>query len=51
MPRSAGAGEEDGFFDALANGLVSATDPRSIGGDLVNYGAQPWPGIISLRQA
>src|SRR3546814_6128965 len=23
-----GAGEEDGFFDALANGPVSATDPR-----------------------
>jgi conjugal transfer pilus assembly protein TraF len=24
-----GAGEEDGFFDALANGPVSATDPRA----------------------
>lgn len=36
-----GAGEEDGFFDALANGPVSATDPRSIGGDLVSYGARP----------
>lgn len=31
-----GAGEEDGFFDALANGPVSSTDPRVIGGDL-NY--------------
>jgi conjugal transfer pilus assembly protein TraF len=30
-----GAGEEDGFFDALANGPVSATDPRVLGGDLV----------------
>lgn len=33
-----GAGEEDGFFDALANGPVSATDPRALGGDLVNIG-------------
>ncbi|TAJ74920.1 MAG: conjugal transfer protein TraF [Sphingobium sp.] len=31
-----GAGEEDGFFDALANGPVSSTDPRVIGGDLVD---------------
>ena len=31
-----GAGEEDGFFDALANGPVAATDPRVIGGDLVD---------------
>lgn len=31
-----GAGEEDGFFDALANGPVSASDPRVIGGDMVN---------------
>jgi conjugal transfer pilus assembly protein TraF len=31
-----GAGEEDGFFDALANGPVSATDPRALGGDLVD---------------
>ena len=31
-----GAGEEYGFFDALANGPVSATDPRVIGGDLVD---------------
>jgi len=30
------AGEEDGFFDALANGPVSSTDPRVIGGDLVD---------------
>ena len=38
-----GAGEEDGFFDALANGPVSASDPRSqasemLGGDLVETG-------------
>ncbi|MDE1917887.1 MAG: conjugal transfer protein TraF [Sphingomonadales bacterium] len=33
-----GAGEEDGFFDALANGPVSATDPRVLGGDLISYG-------------
>lgn len=31
-----GAGEEDGFFDALANGPVSASDPRVIGGDTVS---------------
>ena len=31
-----GAGEEDGFFDALANGPVSATDPQALGGDLVD---------------
>jgi conjugal transfer pilus assembly protein TraF len=30
-----GAGEEDGFFDALSAGPVSATDPRALGGDLV----------------
>nr|WP_233250888.1 MULTISPECIES: conjugal transfer protein TraF [unclassified Novosphingobium] len=36
-----GAGEEDGFFDALANGPVSPTDPRVISGDLVNSGARP----------
>jgi conjugal transfer pilus assembly protein TraF len=33
-----GAGEEDGFFDALSNGPVSALDPRALGGDLVSYG-------------
>jgi conjugal transfer pilus assembly protein TraF len=38
-----GAGEEDGFFDALANGPVSATDPRVLGGDLVNTGGSPRP--------
>ena len=38
-----GAGEEDGFFDALANGPVSATDPRVIGGDLIAAGAEPRP--------
>lgn len=31
-----GAGEEDGFFDALANGPVSASDPRVIGGGMVS---------------
>lgn len=36
-----GAGEEDGFFDALANGPVSASDPRAqaremLGGDLLD---------------
>lgn len=41
-----GAGEEDGFFDALANGPVSASDPRSqasemLGGDLVNPAGAP----------
>lgn len=38
-----GPGEEDGFFDALANGPVSATDPRALGGDIVdvNTGKQP----------
>ena len=43
-----GAGEEDGFFDALANGPVSASDPRAqareiLGGDLVDpaAGAKP----------
>ncbi|MEO7170370.1 MAG: conjugal transfer protein TraF [Sphingomonas sp.] len=35
-----GAGEENGFFDALANGPVSPSDPRVIGGDLI---AQPGP--------
>lgn len=34
-----GAGEEDGFFDALANGPVSPSDPRVIGGDLVTPSA------------
>lgn len=33
-----GAGEENGFFDALANGPVSSTDPRVLGGDLVDVG-------------
>ncbi|HEX7783944.1 MAG TPA: conjugal transfer protein TraF [Sphingobium sp.] len=35
-----GAGEEDGFFDALANGPVSSTDPRVIGGDLIDSRAR-----------
>lgn len=30
-----GPGEDDGFFDALANGPLSPTDPRVAGGDLV----------------
>ena len=30
-----GPGEDAGFFDALGNGPVSATDPRALGGDLV----------------
>nr|WP_240502308.1 conjugal transfer protein TraF [Sphingomonas panacis] len=38
-----GAGEEDGFFDALANGPVSATDPRALGGDLVGASVEPRP--------
>lgn len=36
-----GAGEEDGFFDALANGPVSATDPRALGGELVETSGEP----------
>ncbi|MCP3732706.1 conjugal transfer protein TraF [Sphingomonas sp. MG17] len=36
-----GPGEDDGFFDALGNGPVSASDPRALGGDLV--GLQPEP--------
>ncbi|MCP3732195.1 conjugal transfer protein TraF [Sphingomonas sp. MG17] len=36
-----GPGEEDGFFDALANGPVSATDPRALGGDLVPPAPEP----------
>ncbi|MDF0487734.1 conjugal transfer protein TraF [Sphingomonas sp. H39-1-10] len=35
-----GAGEENGFFDALANGPVSPSDPRVVGGDIVS---QPGP--------
>lgn len=31
-----GAGEAGGFFDALANGPVSATDPSAFGGGLVS---------------
>ncbi len=34
-----GPGEDDGFFDALANGPVSAIDPRALGGDLVDANA------------
>ncbi|WCT79124.1 conjugal transfer protein TraF [Novosphingobium humi] len=35
-----GAGEEDGFFDALANGPVSPGDPRVVGGDLIAAGGR-----------
>lgn len=38
-----GPGEEDGFFDALANGPVSAADPRALGGDLSDAGAGSEP--------
>lgn len=38
-----GAGEEDGFFDALSAGPVSASDPRVLGGDLVGAGVEPRP--------
>jgi conjugal transfer pilus assembly protein TraF len=38
-----GAGEEKGFFDALANGPVSASDPRALGGDLVGAAAEAQP--------
>jgi conjugal transfer pilus assembly protein TraF len=38
-----GAGEENGFFDALTNGPVSSTDPRALGGDLVAAGLEPKP--------
>ncbi len=38
-----GAGEEDGFFDALANGPVSSTDPRALSGDLVDARMGPKP--------
>ena len=31
-----GAGEEDGFFDALANGPVPASDPRVSGADVTD---------------
>jgi len=36
-----GPGEEDGFFDALGNGPVSAIDPRALGGDLVDASVGP----------
>lgn len=38
-----GAGEEAGFFDALANGPVSATDPRALGGDLLETSNEEKP--------
>lgn len=36
-----GPGEDAGFFDALGNGPVSATDPRALGGDLVEISHEP----------
>lgn len=38
-----GPGEDAGFFDALRNGPVSATDPRALGGDLINTPVEPRP--------
>ncbi|WDF75277.1 conjugal transfer protein TraF (plasmid) [Novosphingobium sp. KACC 22771] len=35
-----GAGEEGGFFDALANGPVSSDDPRVIGGEILAAGGR-----------
>jgi hypothetical protein len=45
-----GAGEDDGFFDALGNGPVSATDPRALGGDLVDVepGAEAVIRLVAL---
>jgi len=31
-----GPGEDAGFFDALSNGPVAATDPQALGGDLIS---------------
>ena len=36
-----GPGEEDGFFDALGNGPVAATDPRATGSALVAADLEP----------
>lgn len=38
-----GPGEDDGFFDALGNGPVAATDPRVLGGNLVDASVGPKP--------
>ncbi|OHT21666.1 hypothetical protein BHE75_03677 [Sphingomonas haloaromaticamans] len=38
-----GPGEDAGFFDALGNGPVSASDPRALGGDLVGASSEPRP--------
>lgn len=38
-----GPGEDAGFFDALGNGPVSATDPRALGGDLIETSAERRP--------
>ena len=38
-----GPGEDAGFFDALGNGPVAATDPRALGGDLVDVSTGPKP--------
>jgi conjugal transfer pilus assembly protein TraF len=36
-----GAGEEDGFFDALSNGPVSTTDPRVLSDNLLGADMEP----------
>ncbi|WP_342250356.1 conjugal transfer protein TraF [Sphingomonas sp. OTU376] len=38
-----GPGEDNGFFDALANGPVSATDPNALGGSLIDTPLEPRP--------
>ncbi|MDR7256311.1 conjugal transfer pilus assembly protein TraF [Sphingomonas sp. BE270] len=38
-----GPGEDAGFFDALGNGPVSASDPRALGGDLVEASSEGRP--------
>lgn len=38
-----GAGEEGGFFDALSNGPVAASDPRAAGGEVPAAGRAPQP--------
>jgi conjugal transfer pilus assembly protein TraF len=38
-----GPAEDGGFFDALSNGPVSASDPQALGGDLVDATPEPQP--------
>jgi conjugal transfer pilus assembly protein TraF len=38
-----GPGEDDGFFDALGNGPVAATDPRATGSALSDAGIEAMP--------